>query len=189
VWINLGTQLAKADLLPEAVSHFEEAVRLDPESHKAHYNLARALEVFARPQDAIKHYRMALKFRPEDAATHYNLARLLEAAGTTRQAGKHYRLAIAAHPDFSAAHTNLGLLLLNSGRTQEAIAELEDALRLQEDLANYMNLIFAYSQDGRIAAAASTVERAVNLARAEGNTPLANRLEKALKQLRDQTQP
>ena len=77
--------------------------------------------------------------------------------------------------------------MLNSGRTQEAIGEFEDALRLQEDLANYMNLILAYSQDGRIADATSTVEKALDLARAEGNTPLANRLEKALKQLRDQT--
>lgn len=189
VWINLGTQLAKKDQLPEALTHFEEAVRLDPESHKAHYNLASALEVSTRPQDAVKHYRMALKFRPEDAATHYNLARLLEAAGSTQQASKHYRLAIAAHPDFSAAHTNLGLLLLSSGRTQEAIGELEDALRVQEDLANYMNLILAYSQDGRTADATSTVEKALKLARAEGNTPLANRLEKALTQLRAQTEP
>ncbi len=187
VWINLGTQFANRDQLPEAITHFQEAVRLDPGSHKAHYNLARALEDSQRPHDAMIHYRVASTLRPKDAATHYNLARLLEAASSPQQAIKHYRLAIDAHPDFSAAHTNLGLLLLDFGRTQEAIEAFEDAVRLQEDLPNYMNLILGYSQEGRIADATLTVEKALALARAEGNTRLANRLEVALKQLRAQS--
>ena len=62
-----------------------------------------------------------------------------------------------------------------------------DALRLQEDLPNHLNLLLAYSREGRIADAILTVEKALALARAEGNTHLANRLEVALMQLRAQS--
>ena len=176
VQFNLGTQLAEAGQLAGAIRHFEEAVRLDPDSYRAHYNLARALEGSARPQDAIEHYRTTLSLRPDDAASHYNLARLLEDAGHALQAIEQYRQAIAAQSDFSAAHTNLGILLLTTGYPQEAIKHFEAALRTQEDLVSYMNLVQAYSQANRVAEAIPLAEKALDLARAQGETSVAQKL-------------
>ena len=91
VQFNLGTLLAEAGQLPEAIGHLEEAVRLhrpDPESVPSCCNigLITTWHVHSknpqRPQDAIEHYRAALRLRPDDRASHYNLARLLEDAGT-----------------------------------------------------------------------------------------------------------
>ena len=186
VRVNLGTLLAEAGQLPEAILHLEEAVRLDPDSHRAHYNLARALEDSARPQDAIEHYRATLRLQPDDPASHYNLARLLEKEGHTRQAMEHYRQAIAAQPDFATAHTNLGILLLSAGRTEEAITHFEAALREEQVLFNYTNLVVAYSLANRVDEAIPLAEKALELARSQGETSLARQLEAALSYYRAQ---
>ena len=186
IQFNLGTLLAEAGRLPDAIRHFKETVRLDPDSDRAHYNLARAFEETARPQEAIKHYLATLRLRTDDASSHYNLARLLEDTGQPLQATEHYRQAIAANPDFSAAHTNLAILLLTSGQTQEAIQHFETALRTQEDLDNYMNLVTIYSQLNRASEAIPLAEKALDLARSQGETSLAKELEAALIYFRGQ---
>jgi protein O-mannosyl-transferase len=198
VQLNVGTLLAEAGQLAKAIGHFEEAARLAPDPqesplwyaellrYRAHYNLARALEGSSRPQDAIEHYRVTLRLRPDDAASHYNLARLLEDAGQTLQAIEHYRQATAAQPGFSAAHANLGILLLTAGYMQEAIKNFEAALRGQEDLANYMNLAMAYSLANRVAEAIPMAERALDLARSQSETLLAEELEATLAHFRAQ---
>ena len=185
-YVNRGTVFAKAGQLSEAMLSFEEALRLDPNSYWAHYNLARALEGSARPQDAVEHYREAVRLRPKNAASHYNLARLLDDAGQAPQAIEHYRQAIAVQPEFSAAHTNLGILLLNAGNMPEAIESFEAALRGQKDLANYMNLAMAYSLADRAAEAIPMAEKALALARSQGEMPLAEELEAALAHFRAQ---
>ena len=111
---------------------------------------------------------------------------MLEDTGHTLQAIEHYRQAIAVQPDFSAAHTNLGILLLTTGHTQEAIKNFEAALRLQEDLANYMNLVLVYSQLNRAAEAIPLAEKALDLARSQGETSLAEEFEAALAYFRGQ---
>ena len=161
VQFNLGTLLAEDGQLEAALLHFQEAVRLDPESYQAHYNLARTLEGVARPQEAIQHYRRALSLRPDDAMSHYNLAVLLEGNGDILQAMEHYRQTIAGQPDFSAAYTNLGVLLLTIGDVRKAIENFEAALRTEEDLGNYVNLIVAYAQQGRTAEAIPVAEKAL----------------------------
>ncbi len=186
VQTNLGTLLAEAGQIAEAILHLREAVRLDPDSHRARYNLARALEDSARPQEAIEQYRAALRLRPDDPSSHYNLARLLEKDCHARQAMEHYRQAIAAQPDFSTAHTNLGILLLTAGDTQEAITHFEAALREEQGLFNYTNLVVAYSTANRLDDAIPVAEKALELARAQGETSLARELEAALAYFRAQ---
>ena len=195
IQFNLGTLLAEAGQVREAIGHLEEAARLAPGPavwydgmlrYRAHYNLARALEGSARPQDAVEQYRTALRFRPDDAASHYNLARLLEDAGRAQEAVEHYRQAIAARPDFSTARANLGILLIGAGHTREAIENFEAALRLQEDSANYVNLATAYSMANRVAEAIPMAEKALDLARSQSDTSLAEELEATLAYLRAQ---
>ncbi len=198
VQLSLGTLLAERGQLPEAIEHLEEAVRLAPVhqdstmpyaellQHRAHYNLARALEGSGRIQDAAEQYRTTLRLWPEDPGSHFNLARLLENAGHKQQAVEHYRQAIAAQPDLSQAHSNLGILLLTAGHVPEAIESFESALRWQEDLANYLNLATAYSSANRVAEAIPMAEKALDLARSQNETALAEQLEANLAHLRTQ---
>ncbi|HRX78911.1 MAG TPA: tetratricopeptide repeat protein [Pirellulaceae bacterium] len=186
VQFNVGTILADAGRLSEAIPHFEQSVRLDPRSYRAHYNLARSLEASARPQEAIEHYRAALQLRTDDAVSHYNLARLLEDKGQLSEAAEHYRKTIAVQPDFSAAHTNLAILLVTDGHIQEAIKHFELALQSQEDLDNYMNVVMIYSQLNRGAKVIPVAEKALILARSQGETSLTKELETILAYFRRQ---
>jgi tetratricopeptide (TPR) repeat protein len=180
VQVNLGRQFAQAGDLPKAIVHFEEAVQVAPDFYQAHYNLARAREQSGRRQEAIEHYRKTLRLRPDEAAAHYNLGRLLEQTGHRQQAVEHYRRAISVQPDFWAAHTNLGILQLNAGDVQGAIQSFETALRGQESLGAYTNLAMAYGLANRFSEAIPLAEKALDLARAQGETSLAEQLEAAL---------
>ena len=196
VQLNLGTLIAEEGRLPEAIGHFEEAVRLAPDPqesplwyadlmrYRAHYNLARAFEDSARFQEAIEQYRATLRVRPDDAASHYNLARLLEDAGEAQQAVEHYRRAIAAQPDFAAAHNNLGIRLLTAGQVEEAIESFEAAVRGQENLENCLNLAMAYGSANRVDEAIPMAEKALELARSQNEAYLVERLEATLAYLR-----
>ena len=173
VQFNLGTLLIEAGRIREAIGHLEEAVRLDPDSHQGHYNLARAFEDLSCPEDAVIHYRQVLRLKPKDPASHYNLARLLEEAGSTSQATEHYRQAVAAQPNFPAAHTNLGILLLNGGRTKEAIDHFEVALQEQHDTGSYINLAMAYAVANRLDEAIPLAQQALDSARGSFEKSLA----------------
>jgi tetratricopeptide (TPR) repeat protein len=60
----------------EAIAHYEEALRIDPDLVEAHYNLGVALEKAGRVPEAMQHYQQALKLRPDITAARDALARL-----------------------------------------------------------------------------------------------------------------
>lgn len=177
---NLGIALDRIGQHGEAVVEFSEAVRLDPNSFQTQYNFARALESSRQPEEALAHYREALRLQPEHAASHNNLGRLLAAKGDSQAAIEHYQMAIDLDPQLSEAHNNLGSLLIAYGHTHAAIEQFEQALRLKADAAAHSNLAVAYARDGRMAEATAMARKAISLARAEGNTALAEQLEAAL---------
>ena len=61
---------------PEAIEHYEQALRIRPDFAEAHYNLGVALERVGRPQEAIGHYEQALRIKPDYAEARNSLAQL-----------------------------------------------------------------------------------------------------------------
>jgi tetratricopeptide (TPR) repeat protein len=180
VQVNLGIALVQAGERRQAIEHLSEAVRLDPNSFRAHYNLGRALEAEAQPAEASEHYQQALAINPNHAASHNNLGRLLSGIGLEFEALEHYREALRIDPNLTEAHNNLGILLLQQGFTHQAIQQFEQALALKPDLAAHTNLAGAYARAGRRTEAAKTARAAIALAHAEGNEDLAEALNAAL---------
>jgi tetratricopeptide (TPR) repeat protein len=62
--------------MTEAIQHYEQAVRINPDSVDAHYNLGVALEQLGRVPEAIKHYEQALRLSPNRVEAQNRLARL-----------------------------------------------------------------------------------------------------------------
>ena len=65
----------------EAIKHYSEALRINPDYAPAHNNLGNALEAQGRVGEAKKHYSHALRLRPNYAGAHYNLANVLTGEG------------------------------------------------------------------------------------------------------------
>jgi superkiller protein 3 len=60
-------------MFSEAIAHFAEVLRLDPNDEKAHNNMGRALLIQGQIDDAIVHFREALRIKPDLTLAQENL--------------------------------------------------------------------------------------------------------------------
>jgi len=133
----------------DELSLWTSAVDVCPESGKAHYNLAQALEHLpGRLPDAISEYQTALRIDPGDEQAHTNLGNALASIpGRLPEAIAEYQTALRIDPDRAEPHNDLGnVLSAMPGRLPEAIAEYQAALRIRPDNAelhyNLANALF-----------------------------------------------
>jgi tetratricopeptide (TPR) repeat protein len=147
----------------EAIGHYEEALRLQPDDSEAHYNLGVALEQGGKLDDAVGHFEQALRFKP-DAETHMNLGVVLWRTGRVQEAIEHFEQALRLKPDYAPAHNNLGVALLHAGRAQEAIEHFEKVLRVEPDFAETrINLGDALYQLGKVSEAIAQYRETLRL--------------------------
>jgi tetratricopeptide (TPR) repeat protein len=166
---NLGYILAaKPGGLDEAISEYNEALRLSPVYAQAHLNLAMAL--VRRPgalDDAVVQFEDALSLNPALVDAHYNLGLALMAyPGRMDAAIAEYRYALRLKPDYAEAHYNLGCALgASPGRGDEAISEYREALRLKPGFVEaHFNLGCALvAKPGRIAEAIAEFQETLRL--------------------------
>lgn len=130
-----------ANSFKKAIQYFEEAIHKDPQYALAYsgladtYNLLGVFGAMPPPEAKAKAHTAALKALELDeqiAEAHASLA-VLKAwyewdwAGAERE----YRRALELNPNYSTAHQWYSLLLASLGRHQEAIAEMQQAQRLE----------------------------------------------------------
>ena len=84
--VLIGEALGNVGETDAAISHLEQATRLQPTSPQAWHNLGYAYAQAALNESAEDAYRRAIALRPDFAPNHYNLGLLLEAAGRTDDA-------------------------------------------------------------------------------------------------------
>ena len=179
---NFGVALeAMPGRLPDAIAHYETALRLRPNYAEAHYNLANALATMpGRLPDAIAHYEASLRLKPDVAEVQNNLGiALAKMPGRMAGAIAHYEAALRLKPTYAEAHYNLAIALAEiPGRLPEAIANYEEALRLKPTYAEaHSNLAKAIAgMPGRIPEAIAHNEEALRLKPncAEAHYNLAN---------------
>ena len=87
---SLGAVLGQAGRTEEAVKHFEDALRIEPDYGEAHYNLGLALGQEGKLQGAIQQFERALLIKPDDFGAHYNLGIALEQADRLQDALKNF---------------------------------------------------------------------------------------------------
>ena len=133
-----GRTYARNSDWQDELSIWSSAVEVCPGSAKAHYNLAKALEVLpGRMPEAIAEYQAALRIDPDHADVHNNLANAFSAIpGRLPEAIAEYQAALRIAPDRAEPHNNLANALARiPGRLPEAIAEYQAALRIRSDNA------------------------------------------------------
>jgi tetratricopeptide (TPR) repeat protein len=104
----LGTILLYQGRYAEAAESLRAAVNAEPNSTRAHQQLARAFSAQGNLDEAIRYYRSALRLDSSNAELHVALSRALAAQGERDEAISHYEAALSilrAAPKSSASPT------------------------------------------------------------------------------------
>ncbi len=125
VHLTAGNGAYERGDLEEARQQFEHAVRLDPGSIQARYNLGVVYRDLELSESAWTEFIEVISRDGRMAGAYNNLAILEERLELRTAAETHYRKAIALKHQFPDAHFNLGMLLLRLGRFREGFSECE----------------------------------------------------------------
>jgi Flp pilus assembly protein TadD len=138
--------LLEAGYAAESSEHLQTAITLDPNDADAHFNLGNTLLALMRPKDAVVEYERAFQLNPNDTESLNNMAWVL-----------------ATWPDDAG----------RDGSKAVMWAEEADALAKHRSSVITATLAAAYAEVGRLADAISTAERALQLAKTEGDNARA----------------
>jgi len=179
---NLGVILAGTGRLPEAMGHYEAALRLNPDIPQTYNNLGNALTLQHRWPEAFAAYARALQLWPEFVEARFDLATALSEAGRLENAIGYYEQALRQRPDYPEAEFGLANALANLGRLDAAVAHYRAAIRLRPGYAEaHANLGLALVTGGHPEEAFSELGQALQLRPdyAEGHAYLGYALARA----------
>ena len=168
---QLGANAKELDRIDEAITHYHQALQIEPNYVDVHRALGVALHAQAdalaeqdKLDEAINHYRQALQAEPNFTEAHNNLGSALAAQGRLNEAISHYRRALQIEPDYVHAHYNLGSLLLTMGKIDEAISHFRQALQIKPDYVHALcGLGIALQSQGKLDEAISHYRRALQI--------------------------
>jgi protein O-mannosyl-transferase len=185
---NLGIALGEQGQLDQAISHYQDAIRLKPGYADAHNNLGNALSEQGQLDQAISHFQEAIRLMPGCADAHNNLGNALLKQGQIDAAIAHYQETIRLEPDHVNAHNNLGGAFFKKGRMADAIRQYQEAIRLKADYAEaHYNLGNALFNNNQTDAAIRQFREALRLR--PDFTDARNNLDAALASQADSSKP
>ena len=119
--------------IEQAVAHYRESARLEPESHAAAYNLGTTLLQSGRLDEAAAQLERALRLNPAYALAHNNLGAVFRLQGRLGDAVRHFRRSLEIQPDDGEALYNLANALMMQGALDEAVSLYGRAIAVQPD--------------------------------------------------------
>ena len=181
---NLGNLLFRQGRPEEASRHYREALHIDPANVEARINLGTLLLQSGTLDEAIACYRRAIETKPDSFDAVYNLALALKQKGETAQAMTCYQKALEINSDDVGILNEFAWELATC--RELASRDGPKALKLAEK-ANLMTggsvppvlrtLAAAYAATGAFSEAEQNIQKAIRLARLEGNVDLLAQLD------------
>jgi tetratricopeptide (TPR) repeat protein len=146
---NYATALHDEGRYEEALAHFNEALRINPDYFDARRNIGNLYLKQGKYNEAIANLSKLLQMGKEQAKVHRSLGLAYGQLGEEGLAIQHYNQALRLDPEDLKVRLSLGRLLLAHGRFREAIACFNEVLRTKTDMPDvYSNLGLAYCQLG-----------------------------------------
>ena len=189
---NLANLLAKRGEVQLALHHHAQAVRLDPDLAAARFNYGVTLASVGRLREAQIQLERALQLRPDYADARYTYGLVMAGLGYEVAATGQLRDANFLRRDWFEALRSLAWLLATSpdplvrnGAQAVVVAERANQVTGYENPVALDTLAAAYAEAGRFDNAVATAARAEQLARAAGQSELADRFASRLARYRE----
>ncbi len=161
---SLGRALLEKGELSQAVSHFQEALKVEPLSVATHTNLGKAFEREGRTDEALFEFQRALDLNPDDPDAFFDLGNVAMDKGQIQEATSYYERALQLKPDFAGVYNNLAIAQLRLGELDAAIASYRHAVALRPDLPDPpYNLGNALTRNGNLDEAIASYETSLQL--------------------------
>jgi tetratricopeptide (TPR) repeat protein len=185
--LNLGEALYKSGRTPEALSHFDRALQIDPSQAWVCSSMGAALLEIGRPNESLASLQKAIELEPKFSDAHYNLGNTFLALGRAQEAVAQYKQALDLMPDDTEAMNNLAWVLATSpdalardGEKAVQVAERADVLTNNASPIISATLAAAYAEAGRFPDAIKKAQSAIQLALNEGNNSRAGSIRNQL---------
>jgi len=149
VYDAVGARLAEAGKLTCAVAAFQEAIRLDPNSAEAHYDLGVAFVRLQQLRQGMEQFQLALKSKPDSIQIRNSLGAVLLDMGQAAAAQAEFEAAVQVDPKSVFALDHLAQALSLQRHYAAAIRYWSRALALQPGSPDLMlSLGIATYQNG-----------------------------------------
>lgn len=130
VHADLGNAYTGLSRFEEAVSHYDQAIELEPGAAAALYNRGNALRALGRRTEALASHHRAIEAWPEFFEPRLAAGELLADLERPLEASAAYQGAAALRPSDGRAHLGLGIVYIQLQRWPEALAAVERAMQL-----------------------------------------------------------
>jgi Flp pilus assembly protein TadD len=184
---ELAKILARKANWSGALQCYSNALQLEPQDADIRHQLGFALLQQKRVEEAVVHLTEAAKLKP-GAESHYELGIALALAGRSKDAVAQYAEALKLEPELTVALNDLAWVLATDADDQ--IRNGQEAVRLAEkacELTNWKEARFlgtldaAYAEAANFEKAATTAQKARDLALAVNQVRIAEAAEERLK--------
>ncbi|HUD48926.1 MAG TPA: tetratricopeptide repeat protein, partial [Candidatus Baltobacteraceae bacterium] len=176
---NLGIDYLQTGRLADGVRELRLTLKLSPGDTEIQLNLAQAFNQQQEWDQAAELLKPLALARPDDFNAQFQYGLALEHLGHTRDAMSHYAAALLKNPDFPEALQHLAWIAatdsqpeLRNGSQAVAMAARACELTGQKRPALLLTLAAAYAEAGRFGEAITTIGKADDLAKAQGQKAL-----------------
>ncbi len=146
-----GACYAGLGQLDNAVKSYQDAIIINPNYSKAHYNLGGAFHEIGVLDESVQSYLKSLMIEPDYAEAHNNLGNVYRQQKLLDKAVNSYMRAISINPNYVEAHYSIGLVFQDLGQTDSMISHIEKVLTIKPDFVEAHNhLGIALKSNGQL---------------------------------------
>lgn len=145
-----------------AVTHFNEALKIDPGYVPAYRGLANIYDARQEPQKAEETFRHAIALNPDLWIGYRDLGNHYKRTGNFEEAIQQFHKVLRLTPESGSAYSNLGVAYYLNGQRTEARTMFEKALAINNDPITANNLAAIYYLKGQYGKSAAMYEKALS---------------------------
>jgi tetratricopeptide (TPR) repeat protein len=135
--VREGIELHDSGKFAEAISKYEEAAKIDPQSTLVNYEIANTYMAMKEYKKAVKYAEKVIELKKRNLDEAYLLkGNALDMMGKTKESIKSYKEGLKVSPKSYLIHFNLGITYLKDKQTKEAEKCFLEAIHLKPSHAS-----------------------------------------------------